>query len=95
MELERVGPGFVREHNRKLIELLFEHLPRDCSPASPLDSARRGPSGCFTAPTLEKTTELYEKLRKENVVVSLREGRIRVSPHLSTPSRTLTASSVS
>jgi len=31
---------------------------------------------------LEKTTDLYEKLRKENVVVSMREGRIRVSPHL-------------
>ncbi len=78
----RLGPGFVREHNRKLVELLFERLPKDCSPASPLDSARRGPSGCFTAPTLEKTAELYEKLRKENVVVSMREGRIRVSPHL-------------
>jgi len=26
--------------------------------------------------------ELYQKLRKENVVVSMREGRIRVSPHL-------------
>ena len=50
--------------------------------ASPLDSARRGPSGCFTARNREKTAELYQKLRKENVVVSLREGNIRVSPHL-------------
>src|SRR6202158_3315941 len=29
-----------------------------------------------------KTAELYQKLRKENVVVSMRKGRIRVSPHL-------------
>ncbi|MGO9340870.1 MAG: hypothetical protein ACLPY1_25645 [Terracidiphilus sp.] len=70
------------EHNRKLIEFLFEHLPKDCVPASPLDSAQRGPYGCFTARTPEKTAELYKKLRKENVVVSTREGRIRVSPHL-------------
>jgi len=78
----RVGPELVLEHNRKLIELLFDHLPKDCIPASPLDSAQRGPYGCFTAPTREKTAELYKKLRKENVVVSMREGRIRVSPHL-------------
>ncbi len=78
----RVGPGFVLEHNRKLIELLFERLPKDCVPASPLESAQRGPFGCFTAQTTEKTAELYMKLRKENVVVSMREGRIRVSPHL-------------
>ena len=78
----RVGPEFVLEHNRKLIELLFERLPKDCVPASPLDSAQRGPYGCFTARTPEKTAELYQKLRKENVVVSMREGRIRVSPHL-------------
>jgi cysteine desulfurase/selenocysteine lyase len=78
----RVGPALVLEHNRKLIELLFERLPKDCSPASPLDCAQRGAFGCFTAPTLEKTAELYKKLRKENVVVSMREGRIRVSPHL-------------
>jgi selenocysteine lyase/cysteine desulfurase len=78
----RVGPELVLEHNRKLIEFLFECLPKDCVPASPLDCAQRGPFGCFTAPTQEKTAELYKRLRKENVVVSMREGRIRVSPHL-------------
>jgi cysteine desulfurase / selenocysteine lyase len=78
----RAGPEAVLEHNRKLIAFLFERLPKDCVPASPLDSAQRGPYGCFTALTPEKTAELYQKLRKENVVVSMREGRIRVSPHL-------------
>jgi cysteine desulfurase/selenocysteine lyase len=78
----RVGPELVLEHNRKLIELLFERLPKDCAPASPLDCAQRGAFGCFIAPTPEKTAELYKKLRKENVVVAMREGRIRVSPHL-------------
>jgi len=78
----RIGPASVLEHNRKLIKLLFERLPKDCAPASPLDCAQRGAFGCFIAPTPEKTAELYKRLRKENVVVAMREGKIRVSPHL-------------
>jgi len=78
----RVGPELVREHNRQLLEFLFEHLPKDCVPASPLDSTQRGPCGSFTARTPEKTVELHQKLQKEHVVVAMREGKIRVSPHL-------------
>ena len=77
-----VGPEVVFEHNRKLIEFLFERLPEDCVLASPVDSTQRGPYGCFTAKTAEKTAEVYQKLQNENVVVAMREGRIRVSPHL-------------
>jgi selenocysteine lyase/cysteine desulfurase len=65
-----------------LDESLFQGLPRGCVPASPLDSAERGPYGCFTARTPEKTSELYQKLQKEYVVVAMRQGKIRVSPHL-------------
>jgi selenocysteine lyase/cysteine desulfurase len=79
----RTGPELVAAHNRKLIELMFERLPKDRFViASPLDAARRGPYGCFKARSAEKTAEHYEHLRKENVIVSLREGNIRVSPHL-------------
>ena len=79
----RMGPELVAAHNRKLIEFMFERLPKDrCVPASPLNAAQRGPYGCFAARNREKTAELYQHLRKENVVVSLREGNIRVSPHL-------------
>lgn len=79
----RAGPETVAEHNRRLIEMMFERLPKDrCVPASPLDPAHRGPYGCFAARSAEKTVELYQKLRIANVVVSLREGNIRVSPHL-------------
>ena len=79
----RMGAATVEQHNRTLIELRFERLPKDrCVPASPLDAAKRGPYGCFAARTPEKTAELYKKLRAENVVVSLRAGNIRVSPHL-------------
>src|SRR4030088_212407 len=79
----RMGPDLVESHNRKLIELLFERLPKDRYVlTSPTDAARRGSYGCFAARSREKTAEVYQHLRKENVVVSLREGNIRVSPHL-------------
>jgi len=79
----RVGPETVAAHNRALIEFMYDRLPKDrCVPASPLDPARRGAYGCFAARTPEKTAELYQKLRNENIIVSLREGNIRVSPHL-------------
>jgi selenocysteine lyase/cysteine desulfurase len=79
----RAGLETVAAHNRKLIDLLYERLPMDsCVPTSPLDASQRGPYGCFAARTPEKTAALYEKLRKENVIVSLRQGSIRVSPHL-------------
>jgi cysteine desulfurase/selenocysteine lyase len=78
-----MGAETVERHNRELIELMFARLPKDrCVPASPLDAAKRGPYGCFAARTPEKTVALYHKLRTENVIVSLREGNIRVSPHL-------------
>jgi cysteine desulfurase / selenocysteine lyase len=79
----RLGPETVQAHNHKLIDFLFERLPKDrCVPASPLEHSQRGPYGCFKARTPEATTALYERLRKENVITSLREGNVRVSPHL-------------
>jgi cysteine desulfurase / selenocysteine lyase len=79
----RMGPEVVAAHNRKLIDMMFERLPMDrCVPASPMDASQRGPYGCFRARTAEKTAALYARLRKENVIVSLREGNIRVAPHL-------------
>jgi cysteine desulfurase/selenocysteine lyase len=79
----RAGPDTVLAHNHKLIDFLFERLPKDrCVPASPLEHSQRGPYGCFTARKPETTAALYERLRKENVITSLREGNIRVSPYL-------------
>ena len=44
--------------------------------------AAAGAAVVVAARNREKTADLYQLLRKENVVVSLREGNIRVSPHL-------------
>jgi cysteine desulfurase/selenocysteine lyase len=79
----RAGPETVLEHNRKLMGMMYERLPRDrCVATSPPEPERRGPYACFAARSAEKTAALYERLRKENVFVSLREGNLRVSPHL-------------
>jgi cysteine desulfurase/selenocysteine lyase len=79
----RAGPEIVRAHNRNLIELLYARLPKDrCVPTSPLDPAQRGPYACFAARAPEKTAALYDRLCKESIIVSLREGNIRVSPYL-------------
>ena len=79
----QAGVEAVRTHSHNLIELLYERLPKDrCIPASPLDPAQRGPYACFAARAPEKTAALYDRLRKENIIVALREGNIRVSPYL-------------
>src|SRR5262249_38591241 len=79
----RAGAETALAHNHKLIDSLLARLPADrCVAASPLEHRRRGPYGCFVARTPEKTAELYAKLRGENVFVSLRESKIRVSPYL-------------
>jgi selenocysteine lyase/cysteine desulfurase len=79
----QAGPETVRAHNHNLIELLYQRLPKDrCIPTSPLDPVQRGPYACFAARAPEKTAALYDRLRKENIIVSLREGNIRVSPYL-------------
>lgn len=80
--LLRIGPETVLRHNHALIEALFARLPEPCVPASPLEPDARGPFGSFTAGTPAETAALFERLRASNVFVSLRQGRIRVAPHL-------------
>jgi selenocysteine lyase/cysteine desulfurase len=81
--LLRVGVETIWEHNTGLIEEMLRRLPLDrCVLASPPEAAARGPFACIAARSAEKTAMLYEKLRAANVIVSLREGALRVAPHL-------------
>ncbi len=77
------GVDRIFEHAASLSRLLAERLPMDrCVLASPSDAERRGQFVCVAARTPEKTVELHAKLRQEKIIVCLREGVLRVSPHI-------------
>jgi cysteine desulfurase/selenocysteine lyase len=81
--LNEVGVEAVAAHNQNLMARMFEALPRDrCVRTSPFETERQGPYGCFAGDTPERTREFYERLKKEKIIPSLREGNIRVSTHL-------------
>ena len=78
-----VGLEKIWEHVDRLNRIIVDRLPRDrCVLASPADSGRRGPIVCLAARHAEHTHELHEHLRQEKIFVSLREGTIRIAPHL-------------
>lgn len=78
----RTGAGLVHDHCQSLIGRLFERLPPACRIASPLEPSHRGVCGCFEAADRRDTEVLYQALRNANFVVALRDGRIRIAPHL-------------
>lgn len=75
-------PARIRDHGQALIAYLFDRLPQGCRPASPRQRERRGAFGCIDAGSRTGTEALYRKLRSGGFVVALREGRIRIAPHL-------------
>jgi selenocysteine lyase/cysteine desulfurase len=78
-----VGTDKIYEHAASLSRLAAERLPMDrCVLASPSNGERRGQFVCVAARTPEKTADLFKKLRKEKIVVCLREGVLRISPHI-------------
>jgi selenocysteine lyase/cysteine desulfurase len=76
------GPSLLRDHNQALIDYFFERLPEGYRLASPRQASQRGVFGCIEARTRGDTEFLYQMLREERFVVALREGKIRVAPHL-------------
>jgi selenocysteine lyase/cysteine desulfurase len=81
--LLRVGVRTVWDHCRAIAAQIAERLPVDsCVLGSPADPDARGPYVCVAARTRQRTPELYEKLRAAGVIVSLREGALRIAPHL-------------
>jgi selenocysteine lyase/cysteine desulfurase len=81
--LLRIGVETVREHARRLTAMMIDRLPRDRFVlASPASADARGTYACVAARKQEKTAHLFEKLRAAQIFVSLREGALRISPHL-------------
>jgi selenocysteine lyase/cysteine desulfurase len=77
-----VSPALIRHHNDALIDYFFERLPEGYRPASPRRACQRGVFGCIEVGSRGDTEFLYQTLRDERFVVALREGKIRVAPHL-------------
>jgi cysteine desulfurase/selenocysteine lyase len=78
----KLGPKHVLEHGRALTDKLFELLPSGFHPASPVEGESRGAFGCFVADTADDTLRARQRLKNRRIIVSLRGGRIRVSPYL-------------
>jgi cysteine desulfurase / selenocysteine lyase len=76
------SPALIRDHNQGLIDYFFERLPEGYRLASPRQASQRGVFGCIEVGTRGDTEYLYQTLRDERFVVALREGKIRVAPHL-------------
>ena len=76
------SPALIRDHNQALIDYFFERLPEGYRLASPRQASQRGVFGCIQAGSRGDTEFLYQTLRDERFVVALREGKIRVAPHL-------------
>lgn len=75
-------PALIHDHNQTLIDYFFERLPDGYRLASPRQASHRGVFGCIEVGSRSDTESLYQTLRGERFVVALREGKIRVAPHL-------------
>ena len=75
-------PALIHDHNQSLINHFFERLPDGYRLASPRQASHRGVFGCIEVGSRSNTESLYQTLRDERFVVALREGKIRVAPHL-------------
>jgi cysteine desulfurase / selenocysteine lyase len=79
----RIGVETIANHNHALVSDIMERLPRDRYVlASPRQRERRGPYLSISARNPERNREVYEKLRAEQIMVSLRENALRIAPYL-------------
>ncbi len=79
----RIGVDAVERHIDALVAEMIEALPRtNCVLVSPEERERRGPYICLSAREQKDTPGLYERLRDQQVSVSLRQNALRISPHI-------------
>jgi cysteine desulfurase/selenocysteine lyase len=75
-----IGPENIEERILFLTDLIANGITAKNIPVySPRNAGEK--SGIISFAVGEKTQSLYEKLIKEEIIVSLREGMIRVAPH--------------
>ena len=76
--LSEVGIKNIEKHNLALLDLLIDHLKKNYQIKSSLDTNYRSSILSFSG---KNTKDLYQQLRKNNIIVSYREESIRVAPH--------------
>lgn len=77
--LSEIGIKNIERHNRELFDLLISNLKeKNYQITSSLDPDHRSSILSFSA---EDAKTLHRKLRANNIIVSCREGSIRVAPH--------------
>jgi cysteine desulfurase/selenocysteine lyase len=77
--LSEIGIRNIEEHNLGLLDLLIRHLKKkNYEITTSLEPNHRSSILSFSPKNPEA---LYRKLRRHNIIVSLREGSIRVAPH--------------
>jgi len=80
--LEEVTPAVVEAHARALQRRVLDGLPNGFRIAHAVPEAMRSNILRLIGPTPEDTRAAYERARKGRVVVSMREGAIRIAPHV-------------
>ena len=81
--IEGVGVGNVRKHCARLLDRLAEGLRASgCELSAAAQPEHSSTILGFHAGSPELTEKLHRRLRAESIAVSLRQGVIRVSPHL-------------
>ncbi|HTV58426.1 MAG TPA: aminotransferase class V-fold PLP-dependent enzyme [Verrucomicrobiae bacterium] len=89
--LLQTGVENAARHTRELVDEIVERLPRDrCGVVSPAEKERRGAFVCVAARKPEETKRLFQRLREEGVIVSLRENSLRIAPYLYNTSEDVT-----
>jgi selenocysteine lyase/cysteine desulfurase len=77
--LSEIGIKNIERHNLALLDLLIEHLKKkNYQITSSLDPNHRSSILSFSGKNIE---DLHRELRQNNIIVSFREGSIRMSPH--------------
>jgi selenocysteine lyase/cysteine desulfurase len=80
--IERAGVAAINAHCTRLLDRLADGVLKRGYVLATGGAQLRSTILCFQAKSSEATAGLYQKLKSQNIAVSLRQGMIRVSPHL-------------
>jgi selenocysteine lyase/cysteine desulfurase len=73
----------VAAHNDRLVSELIAGLDRRrYEILSPLTGPQRSTLVLISHKQAERNPEIYERLRRQDIYVALRRGRLRISPHI-------------